>query len=166
MGCDIHFFVEKWTNTNDYDGPVDISEKRINSIDDVIGIKEQNYRWVSADKWVFNGDWAPGEFYVEDQLYKDRNYSLFGLLAGVRVNDPTIAIYPRRGRPKDASFGLQYLFNIWEGDLHSTSYLTLAELLENIDKFKPYPDFIETIENMKKIDPDPNMVRCVFFFDN
>ncbi len=28
MGCDIHLYVEKWTSSNNYDGPKDLSEDR------------------------------------------------------------------------------------------------------------------------------------------
>lgn len=164
MGCDIHFFVERWTSSNDYLGPRDLEDDRDQKISEVLDAPVR-HRWVSADKWqIEDGQW---HIDWDDEYYNGRNYQLFSLLAGVRGDlDPIIQ---RRGIPEDASTGYLYKCNQWEGDAHSHTYYTLDELL-NVDwsKYEDlYPEeFIKSIEIMKLIDSDPKKVRCCFFFDN
>lgn len=150
MGCDIHFFTERYSKDNNYDGPRDISEERDIKLGTLLNDEEVEPRWVSADKWNYeDGDW---ELSYNDNFYKGRNYSLFEILAGVRGDDDN-AIEPPRGIPDDASLGYKTVADQWDGDAHSHSYFTLDELLE-------------TIEKMKSIDNDTGNVRCLFFFDN
>ena len=50
MGCDIHFFTERYTSDNNFDGPRDIQEERhikFSEFESDMKIE----RWVSADKW-------------------------------------------------------------------------------------------------------------------
>lgn len=56
----------------------------------------------------------------------DRNYGLFGILAGVRAEGVT-PIAPRRGLPANVSEGTKYLSD--RGDGHSGSWLTYDELV-------------------------------------
>lgn len=58
----------------------------------------------------------------------DRDYTLFACLAGVRNRDGVMPISEPRGCPSDASGALRYYMSNDE-DLHSSSWLTLAELL-------------------------------------
>mgnify|MGYP003409360169 CR=1 FL=1 len=52
MGCDIHFFTERWTNDNKYEGPKDTAEVRNKKIEDILDSEDiYGYRWVSADTW-------------------------------------------------------------------------------------------------------------------
>lgn len=159
MGCDIHFFCERFTKDNNYDGPISKSEERDRKLDSILDNDDVIPRWVSADKWEFeDGYWS-----VIDELYSGRNYSLFEKLAGVRGYDEK-AICSARGFPLDASSGYTEVVKQWDSDGHSHSFFNLSDLLK--EDFEDFEEFQYTIEVMKSIDPDPDKVRCVFFFDN
>lgn len=162
MGCDIHFYTERWTSDNKYEGPKDLSEDRDSKLEEILENCEPNYRWVSADSWSKDGSWHA------DEMYNGRSYYLFSILADVRNGSGEIEPidYPR-GIPDDVSSGYKYVVDRWDGDGHSHSYFTLHELM-NYDwsKYEMLGEFMETIETMKNIDPDPKNVRCCFFFDN
>lgn len=182
MGCDIHFFTERLTTDNNYQGPKDVSEERENKLNEILINEDPKERWVSADEWVREKDWDSDD---EDKLtwevpygsnyYNGRNYYLFSILADVRNygEEITPIDYPR-GIPEDASTGYKFQVDRWAGDGHSHSYFTLEELL-NVD-WETYNNslgadgylnqFLDVIEKMKEIDSDPSKVRCVFFFDN
>ena len=162
MACDIHFFTERWTSDNKYEGPKDLSDLRDSKLEEILENTEPNYRWVSADTWSKDDSW------YADEMYNGRSYYLFAILADVRNGSGGIEPidYPR-GIPDDASSGYKYVVDRWDGDGHSHSYFTLDELI-NFDwsKYEMLGEFMETIEQMKSIDPDPKNVRCCFFFDN
>ena len=162
MGCDIHFFTERWTSDYKYEGPKDLSDLRDSKLEEILENTEPNYRWVSADTWSKDDSW------YADEMYNGRSYYLFAILADVRNGSGGIEPidYPR-GIPDDASSGYMYVVDRWDGDGHSHSYFTLDELI-NFDwsKYEMLGEFMETIEQMKSIDPDPKNVRCCFFFDN
>jgi hypothetical protein len=100
MGCDIHLHVE---------------------------IKKKEHEWQMATKELTLHDWR--EKAVLDQpWYSDRNYALFGILAGVRSNDIEPIAQPR-GIPDDVSYEVDKEKSGYGVDGHSHSYLTLAELL-------------------------------------
>ena len=61
--------------------------------------------------------------------YDGRNYTLFGILAGVRNKD-MIPISEPKGSPNDASQGFLDELEQWQYDGHSLSYLTLQEILD------------------------------------
>ncbi len=170
MGCDIHFYVEKYSN-EDYIGPKDISEER----DTKIGVITEDitlsncYRWIPVDKWIYeDGYWNVP---YNESFYKGRDYFLFSILADVRNDDTVVPISYPRGIPDDPSYPYKLISENWDGDGHSHSYFTLEELL-NVDWDKYNTDeygvdgFLETIEKMKGINADPCDIRCVFFFDN
>lgn len=164
MGCDIHFFTEKWTSTNDYGGPRDLSDDREQKLNEVLEDEPTRFRWVSADTWYLeDGNWQV------EELYNGRNYGLFSILADVRNNGSIEPIHIEKGIPLDASTGYLYKCQQWEGDAHSHTYYTLDELL-NVDwsKYESFyvGEFMDTLEEMKRIDSDPLNVRCCFFFDN
>lgn len=125
------------------------------------------YRWVSTDKWEFDGqNW---HIPWDSEYYNDRNYYLFSILADVRNNGGVEPICYPKGIPDDVLYGYLYKCDQWDSDAHSHSYFTLEDLL-NVD-WSEYEsdyiqDFMETIEKMKEIDEDPLNVRCCFFFDN
>lgn len=165
MGCDIHFYTERFTSSNDYEGPKDILEDRNNRIEEIVDGKPSTERWVSADKWVKGNDGWVVDW--NDLYYGGRNYALFSILADVRGNE--VPIDSPRGIPIDVSVGYRYMCELWAGDAHSHSYFTLEELLEvNWSKYDSdyVSEFLETIERMRVIDVDPARVRCCFFFDN
>lgn len=93
-------------------------------------------------------------------------YLVFLLMYELLLEGP---IVDQRGFPDDASDDLKDHYQGWEWDAHSTSYITLTELL-NVD-WNKYEDvhlegFLKSIEKMKKIDQNPDNVRCVFWFDS
>jgi hypothetical protein len=170
MGCDIHFFRERFTSDNNYSGPRDLSEDRNIRIEQIIDDSPLIKRWVAADLWELLDD----DYWSCYEVYSERNYYVFSILADVRNSsfggqgrvDPID--YPR-GIPNDASSAYLYYTNKWSGDGHSHSYFTLKELLE-VD-WSEYDqeyikNFLNIIEDLKSIDPDPNNVRICFFFDN
>lgn len=153
MGCDIHLCVE---------------------------VKKDG-QWVSVDKWttVPPNDDEDGYTTVDydDRFYSGRNYVLFGVLAGVRVNDvPQIA--PLRGLPLCTSPEVTKYFKGWGNDIHSLSVLSLRELLAYDWGFvvRDYdgPESLKsicasfcdrTIPKLKALG-NPEDVRIVFGFDN
>lgn len=167
MGCDCHFYVERWTSSNNYEGPTDLLEDREQKISEVLGHTNPKFRWVSCDKWKKDTD----GWYVDwtESLYSDRNYNLFSILADVRNGNGIEPIDYPRGIPNDASTGYLFVCHQWEDDGHSHSYFTLDELLKvDWSQYREYyvDGFLETLEKMKEIDKDPLNVRCCFFFDN
>lgn len=96
MGCDIHLYIEK----------------------------------------KIGGKWIPAQGFVqtdEDRIdvpyhdrFNDRDYELFGFLAGVR--SPENQHFEPKGFPKDASKEVRTRFEVWGCDAHTPSYLTLEEL--------------------------------------
>jgi len=167
MGCDCHFYVERWTSSNNYEGPRDLSEDRDQKLNEILEDVPSKFRWVSADKWeIEDGNW-----HVDYNLeyYGRRNYYLFSILADVRNGSGVEPINYPKGIPDDASSGYLYMCAQWDSDAHSHSYFTLEDLL-NVDWSEYDSDriggFMETLERMKKIDKDPFNVRCCFFFDN
>src|SRR5689334_7537807 len=98
MGCDIHTYREKFI-----DG-----------------------KWVTADPWEADEyEDVDGRKAVpyKKAAFHDRNYNLFGLLAGVR-NELPQSLAPR-GMPWDASEEVRKACEDWDSDGHSHSYLYL-----------------------------------------
>ena len=171
MGCDIHYFTERFSDEPITNGPVDISEQRDNLISTILDDNKIEPRWISADSWELGDkdDWGDGiaRWNSLETFYSGRNYHLFTVLAGVRSWDSSDAICEPKGIPDDASYTYKDMCNQWDGDAHSHSYFTLEELLEVDWGSKDLKWFEEeTIKMMKKVDPDPKKVRCCFFFDN
>jgi len=146
MGCDIHFYAEK----------------------------KDGDKWVSADKWTVDPyDEDPKYVNVtrEDSFYYDRNYLLFGILAGVRDRSVKPISEPR-GLPQDVSPEVEARSEYLGVDGHSHSWLTLAELYaypwEEVmgDAYGAPKYFVsETLPRLEKLGESEN-VRVVFFFDN
>ena len=179
MGCDCHFFTERWTNQKNYDGPKDTQTERdvkLNKILENGEYNHQEYAWVTADNWSWDDYWRA------DEYYHSRNYFLFAILADVRNESfrngfKIEPISKPRGVPEDSCYPIKYIVNEWAGDGHSHSYFTLKELLEvdwdkycvkliEEDRTHWLDDFKKTLNKLKEIDPNPENVRCVFFFDN
>lgn len=110
-----------------------------------------------------------GEGWSTNEIYWERNYYLFSILADVRNDGSVKPISQERGIPKDASSGYLYMVNRWRGDAHSHSYFTLKELMEidwNKYETQYLNNFIDVIGNLSSIDSNPEKVRICFFFDN
>lgn len=98
MGCDIHMYIEK-----KIDG-----------------------KWIPAQGFmhVYSDDRTLDVPYAD--RFTDRDYLLFGFLAGVR--DCTNQHFVPKGFPKDASKEVSGVYNGYGSDAHTPSYLTLKEL--------------------------------------
>lgn len=99
MGCDIHLYTEV----------------------------KKGRRWISADDWY-------EEKYDDDEtrtyahhVYDDRNYGLFGMLAGVRYT-PCPPFFEARGVPNNMSKKVHREVGQWGVDGHTHSWYTLEEL--------------------------------------
>lgn len=79
--------------------------------------------WRSADHW------SAGD--IVNEIYNDRSYSVFSILAGVRNNYGIKPISEPRGAPADASDEVKAWITEWNGYGHSHSYLSLRELLDH-----------------------------------
>lgn len=99
---------------------------------------------------------------VERSFYVARNYTLFGLLAGVRGIGPPIT--EPRGIPIDISWFLGDLWGEEKLDCHTPSWLRYSELREVENN--PAWDF--ALEKLKMLADifGPDRVRIVFWFDN
>ena len=149
MGCDIHMYPEVRRN----------------------GAWEFVYEFDTTDKYWTKVEVDEIEAYDRANRfsYDDRNYSLFGHLAGVRGGDPFIE---PKGFPDDASAKVKHQYSEDNGDAHTPSWLTLKELQsfnwKKADNYgvKGFPAFEEVIDRLASLDPDPENVRVVFWFDN
>ena len=77
-----------------------------------------------------------------------RSYRLYGFLAGVRNYSESPVIAAPRGFPADASAKVARDYRSWEGDAHSASWLSLAELLEY-----DYDQVMEDRRCMRQVGP-------------
>jgi len=102
MGCDIHFYTEC---------KIDINDKK---------------RWVSCDNWKINPYDDEPNLDI-NYVYSTRNYALFAELAGVRRGTSKM-IFPPRGIPDDVCDEIKTAYDMWEGDGHTHSWLTMKEL--------------------------------------
>jgi hypothetical protein len=109
MGCDIHLYAEK------RDGD----------------------KWTTLDRWVKEYDDVLSVPYKES-FYHNRNYNLFSILADVRngrgfagckTGEGFVPIAPPRGIPADACEEYKNEVALMDGDGHSHSWFTVAELM-------------------------------------
>jgi hypothetical protein len=161
VGCDIHLYVEV----------------------------RKNGKWEQAGQMVKNEYYSEGDQdasdpeskpMVRERFWRGRNYSLFGVLAGVRTSFPPIA--KPRGIPRDASKEVKMISKRWDGDGHTHSWLDLAELFdfaygkgygmkdknrfEDIDRYFAEVTMPKLINLAAEPGLKPEDVRIVFFFDN
>lgn len=66
---------------------------------------------------------------IHEEIFEDRNYYLFAILAGVRNYKEIKPITEPRGIPSNCTLSVREKYEAWDSDAHSASYLTLAELL-------------------------------------
>lgn len=173
MGCDIHMYVER--RHNRYGG----------------GKTE----WLCGDYFSIKNPLDPECRPVLQELWGDRWYELFAVLANVRNGHGEAAqpyIDLPRGIPDDATEYVKDEYRLWDDDAHSSSYFTLKELIEFQLEHRPIShfgahDILEPIiESLKKRAADFNIIsefewnrewtdelrdkmdniRIVFWFDN
>jgi hypothetical protein len=112
MGCDIHLYREELV-----DG-----------------------KWKALDEWIKDPESKGQVLYVpwEKQIYSSRNYTLFGMLAGVRSSNPSM--FEVHGFPCDASKEVDDCFESWKEDAHSASYITYKDIAEFLETKPTYLD--------------------------
>lgn len=115
MGCDIHLFTEKKKTINNQELWVNVDRFRMNP--------------------YFEQDGHKNEFEIVE-LYEDRNYILFSMLANVRNKDNNPIISQPKGMPDDCCDYVNKQKEYWGKDGHSHSYLTLKELKDFQEQHK------------------------------
>lgn len=143
-------------------------------------------RWVAITEKLF--PW--NETYIAAP-FDERSYAVFGFLADVRNASFVPPLSAPRGFPSDLSPGAEEQFSNESGDLHSNSWLSLAELLDfdysrtfedrrgaggndvgpgngRITTFEKFlgPRFFRDLDIMKRLAEDPQSVRVIFCFDS
>ena len=113
MGCDIHMYVE-YKNTTNIDT-----------------------RWRCGDYFRIDDPGAEKPVMKRVELYGDRNYSLFAVLADVRNSNLADYIAEPRGLPDDVTEFIKREYVAWGSDAHSCSYFTLQELIDYHDEHTP-----------------------------
>ena len=167
MGCDIHMHVEfkspKWTDDT---------------------------RWKCGDYFTITDPTDPNCEPEYVGLYEHRNYDLFAVLAGVRSYGDFQCISSPKGLPDDVTEYVEKAHEEWGCDAHSTSYLTMREIVEFHEAEKPTnmfghyileelinrlirrADELYILYDFEVKDPTPSAlrkmedIRIVFWFDN
>ena len=88
----------------------------------------ENGIWKMVSDMPFENDMVKYSEDYRNRPYFGRNYEFFSLLADVRNSYGIVPISKPRGIPSDASHGYLHQVESMEGDGHSHSYFTLAEL--------------------------------------
>lgn len=115
-------------------------------------------------------------WYVYDKVGSERDYTLFGILAGVR-DERVAPVSELKGVPEDASIVVKAEVKSWEGDGHSHTWLSATEMKQ---AYKEYVKIVKRTwldEGMDSSvyqlylygDWDSNVfadVRMVIWFDN
>ena len=162
MGCDIHSYVE---------------------------VKQANGTWHAPLGFQTDSNLAYPEIYEEREYttnapspINNRNYELFGFLAGVRRDFTTALAWlgteadpDLRGVPDDMAEFTTKEWDDWDGDAHSANWLTLDELKRALfasvlsGQARYFHESLQwslaQIEERTAPVP-PEDVRLVFWFDN
>lgn len=139
-----------------------------NYLDENLPPKHSNISWMEAQ----NENTLPNIYTCTP--YDGRNYNLFGVLAGVRVNKIEPIDYPR-DLPEDLSEEIRDEYTYWGSAAHSTSYYYLSELLKSkyrkldVETLKDYGIshfFKDVLDRCVQIADDPKDFRILFWFDS
>lgn len=117
MGCDIHMYVEY----------------KISNRDDAV--------WRCGDYFKIDEPLSATPTMKHIELYGDRNYDLFAVLADVRNYDYVNYISEPKGLPSDATEYVKREYSGWGLDAHSCSYFTLRELIDYHNEHCPQDSF-------------------------
>lgn len=134
MGCDIHVYTEVKKNV---DGKT---------------------KWVCSDHFKKNSYYGTDEYEKEwdvCNIYDDRNYALFAILADVRNYGDNKPITEPKGLPKDCCQETKAEYERWDGDGHSHSWYTLKELIDYV-KTQPKVKYSGLITQKQAIELDEN----------
>jgi len=155
MGCDIHTNIE-------YRKPV--NSKPV---------------WTDGNEYGPNEDFGAypeaSEFMQINEICGNRDYQLFAVLANVRnyYEDQITPLSQPRGIPTDSCEAIKAKHECWDCDAHSTSYYTLAELVQALPNYPILQELVDALlERYKVLLPQDaplityNDLRFVFWFDN
>ena len=78
--------------------------------------------------------------YLDLSGFVGRNYEMFAILFGVRNYSAWTPVAADRGFPDDADYSTKEEYQHWEGDAHSASWVTWAEL-EAVDENSETPGY-------------------------
>ena len=116
--------------------------------------------------------------HANEEFERDRNYDMFGILAGLRSDiEP---IFPPRGLPEDISLETEQSHKDWGEGAHTESWLNTQEFgacLEAVEEIykERCPDEYEEeylkgyrliYRYMKDSDDEGEPARIIFWFDN
>ncbi len=104
MGCDIHAYSET-------------------KIDD---------KWEANEEFSRNREGEHFDVDYDDRFDTDRNYDFYGIIAGVKR--PDVKRFEPKGFPKDSSSNIKGVYDYWDADAHTPSYLTLDELEKFVEQ--------------------------------
>ena len=126
------------------------------------------YKHKQDTEWKNGNLYTKGSEGFEKTFMKSesRNYNLFTALANVRG---TGGICDPRGLPNDVSREAFLAVSSWEGDAHSTSHFTLAELIEHSYEFPIIVELMNELEYYATVldhSITPENIRIIFWFDN
>lgn len=134
----------------------------------------------NGTSWEAQCQWDEGDDYLrqaDSPLRIDRSYDLFAVLANVRNYCLAEPISQPRGLPDDVSTMVRRWSEYDDDELHSHSWLSLAELRAYDWSQRPdgrgkkttlrerCKDFLDSVEEACK-EGDESEWRVVFFFDN
>lgn len=117
MGCDIHMYVEYRPKAR------------------------HDVGWCNGDHFILDEPLSVRSEMKRIELYRERNYPLFSVLADVRNYDYLTCIDYPRGIPEDATEYVMHEYFRWGMDAHSCSYFTLRELIDYRDEEHPRDPF-------------------------
>lgn len=99
------------------------------------------------------------------EIYEGRDYELFGILAGVRGSRTPIS-YPK-GLPVDVTYDVKRLYDLWEWDTHSSSWLTFDEIWDSLSDCHNHSLQLIALDMLgAKREAQAEDVRIVFWFDS
>ena len=162
MGCDIHMHVE---------------------------YRKHNNNWECGDYFALqSGSTLESPKYRFVELYGNRSYVLFSILADVRNGVGLDYISLPKGLPKDVTDFVREAYEWWDMDAHSCSYLSLKEMIDfrethagedyymldviierlrqRADELNLIYDFEWSGRNHDKAYAQSSKIRIVFWFDN
>lgn len=168
MGCDIHMYVEYKNNGG------------------------SDAEWRCGDYFHMFDPLSTDSKPTRIELYGERDYDLFAVLANVRNYEHIDYIEDPKGLPRDATEFVTREYSTWGFDAHSCSYFTLRELIDYdyehdprdsfghyilkklIDRLKRRADELNLIwdferngsSGREKALDKSNNIRIVFWFDN
>jgi hypothetical protein len=67
---------------------------------------------------------------IEFHPFRDRDYSVFAFMVGVRNYSDVTPLAQPRGLPEDMAFMTKSAYQDWKADAHSMSWLSLKEMAE------------------------------------